>query len=177
MINTDDLTDLDAEALARRTAEDAEAARLAAERLAVAQAEQGRRAAEHAAQLAAVRREWDTALVKRHLDLEAFLRDVATKADDKFDAAIAAGDLGEAVRLYIRQRSTRTAIQYVRDAARSAEANAKTGIPISDVIVRWFPIDLVARIEASVDKAASALGADAAERLIGERPDDLEVGS
>ncbi len=75
------------------------------------------------------------------------------------------------------ERSTRRARQVVRDAARSAEANARTGEAVSEVLVRWYHPDFLARLEDRADKLSDRLGDETAERLIGPRPTDTQDGA
>lgn len=174
MIDTEEMTDA---ALAEIADRHASAARAEQARAAEAAEELARREAVRAAELADRQRAWDGDLVRRHKALEEHLRDVGQAASAQIDADVAALDMNAAVASWITSRATRTATQTIRDAARMAETNAQTGLPVSDVVVRWYDPDLLTRLQAAADKAATVLGQETAERWLADRPTDLGDGA
>ncbi len=163
-MTTSGMTDDDLRALAH---EHEQAARDAA-------AEVERRNAERAEAAAAVQRGRDARLVLAHRKIEDDLVEAGRLAEVAFTDAARRGDYGAAFVAYVAMHSTRPARQMVRDRARTAEANAQTGVPVTDTLLAYYPSNFLERLEQAAEQQASLLGQQTAERLC-EQAADGEV--
>ncbi len=59
----------------------------------------------------------------------------------------------------------------VRDRARTAEANAQTGAPVTDQLLAYYPATFLERLQQAAEEQASLLGQQTTERLCDEASD------
>jgi len=138
-----------------------------------ARAELERRQNEHADRLAAAIADWERSVLAKALDLDVMLEEQAKAAEATFNQAVLDRDLPAAFAAWIEQRSTRTARRIIRDDAAMAEDRQHTGTRILPEL-RYYNADLLQRLQDAADKAATILGADTAEALIGVSPTEVD---
>jgi len=170
--DTTDLTELDADALEWAAAQ-------STARASTARAELNRRAEVRRQALEDRQRAFDGDLVRRWPALEAGLVQQASDQEAAFKRGVFALDLDAALEAWIRGRMTRDARQQIRDAARTAEANAgkQPGVTIPEEILRYYPGNFLDRLAIAAEAAAQALAGATAEHLIGSRPTELDGGA
>lgn len=128
---------------------------------------------ERAEAAAALERERDARLVRAHVDMEQRLVESGRLAEQAFTDAAAAGDSTAAFEAYAVLQAIRPARQQVRDRARAAEANAKTGTSVSDQMLAWYPSTFLERLQAAAEQRATVLAEQTAERLCAEAMDGV----
>lgn len=117
-------------------------------------------------------RAWDLDVLHRHRDLDAQLEATGREADERFRAAIVAGDFTAGLAAWIEHRATRRARYHLRSAAEGAEALQATGasvLPPSDRLMydtRTFMDD----VNDLLDTAVAQRSADLYEATLSERP-------
>lgn len=116
-------------------------------------------------------RERDTRLVLAHAKIETDLLESARLAETAFSEAAARGDYTEAFRAYVALQAIRPARQMVRDRARAAEATARTGVPVSEQLLPWYPSTFLERLQQAADDQAAVLGEQTADRLCTQASD------
>ncbi len=132
---------------------------------AAARAEVQRREAERVEAEAAAQRERDARLVLAHERMDAELVESGRLGEAAFTEAAHRGDYAAAFQAYVALTATRPARQQVRDRARAAEANAQTGVRVSDAELRYYPSSFMERLEQAAEQQAAVLGQRTAERL------------
>jgi len=116
---------------------------------------------------------WERDLVARHLDLDVQLEAQGGQDAEAFTQAITARDLPAAFAAWISQRSTREARRIIRNEAGNAEEHQHTGHRLLPDL-RHYDADLLIRLQDEAEKAATRLGAETAETLMGTRPDEQD---
>lgn len=132
-----------------------------------AAAEVERRDAARAEAEAAVQREADARLVRAHHAIEERLVAEAKAAEQAFSVAVADGSLSAAFRAWTEQRASRPARQGLRDAVRTAEASAQTGLPlVGPEMLAFDSRRFIDAVEAEGDRQAAERGYEHGQRLV-----------
>jgi hypothetical protein len=138
-----------------------------------AEAEIERRATEQAERLEQAVDAWVSDLLDRQADLDEQLRERGSAYSTDFDKAVIQDrDFTAALAAWINEAAMRYARRAIRNEVQNAQ-HRRTGTSTAPDI-RFYDVDLVSRLEQSADRAASILGAEVAEQLIGERPIEVD---
>lgn len=148
----------------------AERAAAATGEAAQAQAELERRAAAAAADLVVRQRAWDEDLHAHHRERDAELEQQGKALDAALEAATATGDVQALYTAWVDYSANRVVRRQLRYAAEGA-AN-RLGLDPSSTLpeLRYYPVDLLDRLQAAAERAADNLGHDQADELTATRP-------